>query len=186
MSVKKKLTDISFKRDETGRTIAYLYGRAGYVVPDATVEARLRTLKLWLIVVPILATVVGTVIVFVSFGQVYQWPLSGWCIAVALPLLIDIVQRAVVRTVTRGMTTAGPMGVAEGLQRIHEAFPRMWRFWMWYFVATAPIVFLGSVVYLAFGTWVPGHLLAVAGIVFSGCMIVGGIYGLCWRVRSQS
>jgi hypothetical protein len=52
MSLKRALTDLSFKRDASGRTIVYLYGRTGYVVADAANEEKLRTIRFWPIVSP--------------------------------------------------------------------------------------------------------------------------------------
>jgi len=43
---------------------------------------------------------------------------------------------------------------------------------------------LGSGVYLAFGTGGAGYVLALGGIVFSACMMAGGIWGLSWRPQS--
>src|SRR5581483_9666477 len=79
---------------------------------------------------------------------------------------------------TRGLATAAPMEMADAFQRIRAAFPRLWRGYMWYCLASAPIIFLGSVAYLAMGTWIMGHVLAVGGIVLSACMLAGGACGL--------
>ena len=88
------------------------------------------------------------------------------------------------RMATRGMAPAGSMGLAEAFGRLREAAPRLWRWYMWYLVASAPVVLLGSGVYLAFGTGGAGYVLALGGIVFSACMMAGGIWGLSWRPQS--
>jgi hypothetical protein len=181
MSLKETLTAPSFKRNKAGRTLVYLYGRNGYFVPDAATEAKLRTIRLWLIIAPLLLYIIGMPIMLLSFGQIYEWPFAAWCIAVAVLALLDIGQRAVVRMITRGMAPAGPIGMAEALQRTRETFPRFWSWFLWYLVVAAPIVFVGSVLYLATGTWIVGYVVSIAGVAFSGCMMVGGIYGLRWR-----
>src|SRR5215475_2650871 len=83
MSLKKKLTDLSFKRDEQGRTIVYLYGRKGYVVPDGETEQKLRTVRLWLFIATFLPGIIGVPIMILSYGQFYEWPLEAWFITVA-------------------------------------------------------------------------------------------------------
>jgi len=54
MSLKETLTAPSFKRNKAGRTLVYLYGRNKYFVPDAATEAKLRTIRVWLIIAPLL------------------------------------------------------------------------------------------------------------------------------------
>src|SRR5581483_4321562 len=142
ISLKQKLIDLSFKRDQDGRTIACLYGRTGYVVPDAATEARLR---------------VG----LVTPGLAYGWAIALWCALLLLATLVDLCLRAAARKATRGLATAAPMEMADAFQRIRAAFPRLWRGYMWYCLASAPIIFLGSVAYLAMGTCIMGHVLAV-------------------------
>jgi hypothetical protein len=66
------------------------------------------------------------------------------------------------------------------------AAPGLWRWYLWYLLASAPIVFLGSVVYLAVGTWVMRFVFALGGGVFSACMVAGGICGLRWRPQSSA
>src|SRR5262249_5817887 len=116
MSLKKTLTDLSFKRDEEGRTIVYLYGRKGYVVPDGETEEKLRTVKLWLVIAALLLSNIVPLIPMLSYGQFYEWPLKAWFIMVAMLAVLNVGQRVVVRIVTRGMTPAAPMGYVEALQ----------------------------------------------------------------------
>src|SRR5215468_7884720 len=110
MSLKKKLTNLSFKRDEEGRTIVYLYGRKGYVVPDGETEQKLRTVKLWWTIALWLAGIILPIVMMSSYGQFYEWPLKAWFIMVAVLAVLDVGQRAVVRIVTRGMTSTAAMG----------------------------------------------------------------------------
>src|SRR5262245_58627257 len=121
MSFKTKLTDLSFKRYGEGRTIVYLYGRKGYVVPDGETEQKLRTVRLWLVIGGWLAGIILPIVMMSSYGQFYEWPLKAWFIMVAVLAVLDVGQRAVVRIVTRGMTPAAPMGYVEGLQRLLNA-----------------------------------------------------------------
>ena len=67
--------------------------------------------------------------------------------------------------------------VAEAFQSTREVLRRVWRWSMWYLVASSPIPGLG-------GTWVMRYVLAVGRIVFSACMLAGGICGLRWRPQS--
>jgi hypothetical protein len=184
MSLKKALTNPVFLRDDDGRMIAYLYGRNGYFVPDEATEARLRTIRLWLVISAFLPAIIGLPIMLWSYGQIYKWPLAAWVIAVAGTTLPDVAQRAVVRRVTQGLVPAGRIGFGEAFARVRKAVPRLWRWYMWYLIIAAPLVFLGSAVYLAAGTWMVGYCLALAGVAFSICMMAGGIYGL--RLRSRS
>ena len=121
MFLKKALTDLSFKRDEEGRTIVYLNGRKGYFVPDGETEEKLRTVKLWLVIAALLLSNIAPLILMLPYGQFYEWPLKAWFIMVAMLAVLDVGQRAVVRIVTRGMTPAAPMGYVEGLQRLLNA-----------------------------------------------------------------
>ena len=193
MSLKKTLTDLSFKRDEEGRTIVYFYSGKGYVVPDGETEEKLRTVRLWLIIATFLPVIIGIPSVILSYGQIYEWPLKAWFIMVAMLAVLDVGQRAVVRIVTREMTPAAPMGYVEALQTLRNAAPRLWRWYMWSLVVVAPYIFLVSVVYLAAGTWIMGYVLppstwgtvaSIVGVVSSAFMMLGGIYGL--RSRPQS
>ncbi len=177
-SLKQKLIDLSFKRDQDGRTIAYLYGRTGYVVPDAATEARLRDLKWRLVVAQMLPGIVGMLVGLVTPGLAYGWAIALWCALLLLATLVDLCLRAAARKATRGLATAAPMELADAFQRIRAAFPRLWRGYMWCCLASAHIIFLGSVAYLAMGTWIMGHVLAVGGIVLSACMLAGGACGL--------
>jgi hypothetical protein len=184
MPLKNRLTDLAFKRDEAGRTIVYLYGSKGYFVPDGATEARLRTAKLWLIITAFVAALIGMPIIILLYGQIYDWPFAAWCITIAGLMVAEVGQRALVRWVTRGLEAAPPIAIAESWQRLLDAAPRLWRWYMWYLIVSAPFVLLGSVLYLVGGTWVPGYFFALSGVAFSGCMVAGGIYGLRCRPRS--
>jgi hypothetical protein len=152
MSLKKTLADAMFIRDEAGRTIVYLWGSKGYFVPDAATEGKLRTIRLWQMGAAFFlgAALIGPVM-SLSYGLIYEWPIAVWCIIAAALVLIDVGQRAVARWVTRGLEPASRrMGWVESLQRLREPMPRFWR---WYLIASAPIVFLGSAAYLVLVGW---------------------------------
>jgi hypothetical protein len=147
-------------------------------MPDV-IEAQLRTIRLWLIIVAFLPVSIGMPIMLLSHGQIYEWPFTAWCVAIVQLALPDVAQR-----ITRGLFPAGRIGFLKALRRVLEAMPRLWRGYMWYLIISAPVVFLGSAMYLAAGKWVPGYFFALAGIAFSVCMMAGGIYGLRWRSGS--
>lgn len=121
MSLKQKLIDLSFNRDQDGRTIAYLYGRTRYVVPDAATEARLRDLKWRLVVAQMLPGIVGMLVGLVTPGLAYGWAIALWCALLLLATLVDLCLRAAAR---KGPPAASPQ-------------PRLWR-WPMHFREFAP------------------------------------------------
>ena len=184
MSVKEMLTAALFKRDDAGRTIMYPNGAAGrgYIVPDAATEQKLRTTLLWMIVAAGLYGGVGMQILTTLYGDVPAWTAQAWGTAGTALAAFAIGYRAVLRWLTRGMAPAEQrMGLMEAYRRQADAAPR---WYLWFLVATAPIIFLGSIIYMVTGTWIMKYAVGLVGLALAALVMAQGVYGL--RQRWQS
>jgi hypothetical protein len=184
MSLKEMLTAALFKRDDAGRTIIYPNGAAGrgYIVPDAAAEQKLRTTLLWMIVGAGIYGGVGMQILTTLYGDVPAWTAQAWGIAAAALAAFAIGYRAVVSRLTHGMAPAAQrLGIVEAYRRQADAAPR---WYLWFLVGTAPVIFLGSVIYMATGTWIMKYAFGPVGIALSALVLVQGIYGLRHRWQS--
>jgi hypothetical protein len=184
MSLKEMLTAALFKRDDAGRTIIYPNGAtgAGYVVPDTATEQKLRKTLFWMIVAAGLFGGVGMQVLTTLYGDVPQWTAQAWGIAAAALAAFAIGYRALVRRLTRGMAPAEQrMGIVEAYKRQADAAPR---WYLWFLVVMAPIMFLGSVIYMATGVWIMKYAIGPIGLALSALVMAQGLYGL--RQRWQS
>jgi hypothetical protein len=184
MSLKEMLTAALFKRDAAGRTIIYPNGATGrgYIVPDAATEQKLRTTLLWMIVAAGLYGGIGMQVLTLLHGDVPAWTAQAWGIAAAALAAFAIGYRAVVSRLTRGLAPAAQrLGLVEAYRRQADAAPR---WYLWFLVATAPLIFLGSAIYVATGTWIMKYAFGPVGIALSALVLAQGIYGLRHRWQS--
>ena len=85
MTIKNMLTAAMFKTDDAGRTVVYPNGAMGrgYIVPDPATEQRMRRVMQWAIIGSGLIGGVGTQVMRMVYGQVFEWTGEPWGIALA-------------------------------------------------------------------------------------------------------
>jgi hypothetical protein len=175
------LTAALFKRDEAGRTVMYPNGIAGrgYFLPDAASEQRMRRILMWMVIGAGLSGGLGMQVLTLVYGQVLDWSGEPWAIALFALLALGIGYRLLVWRLTRGLELANQrMGVIEGLRRQAEAMPR---WYLWFIVALAPGLVVGSMWWMAAFASIPMFLVGLVGTLLFGTVTAQAVYGLTHR-----
>jgi hypothetical protein len=94
----------------------------------------------------------GPAVLLGFYGQISEWPIAAWAIAIVAPVAITLVYRLAANTLTRGMEPADlRMELIDALKRQFEAFPA---WFLWLALLMAPLVAAGAVFWqLCSGNW---------------------------------
>jgi hypothetical protein len=177
MSIQDMLTSPLFKRDEAGRVVMYPNGAlgGGYFVPDTATERRMRRTLMWAVIGSGLFGGIGMVILTAFFGQVYEWTLAPWLIAMAALVAFNFAYRMVAKRLARGMTpAAGRLGMVEAFKRQAEAMPR---WYLWFSIILSPLLVVGSLMWMMAEPSVMSYLVGSFGIVLFAAATAQAVYG---------
>jgi hypothetical protein len=178
MSMQDVLTSPLFKRDEAGRVVMYPNGAlgGGYVVPDAETERRMRRTLMWAVIGAGLFGGFGITILSAFFGQVYEWTLAPWLIAIAALAAFNFAYRAMAKRLARGMTPAAErLGTVEALKRQAEAMPR---WFLWLNIILSPLLVVGSVMWMMTESSVMSYVVGPLGVALFVTTTMQAVYGL--------
>lgn len=184
MTIKNMLTAAMFKTDDAGRTVVYPNGAMGrgYIVPDPATEQRMRRVLQWAIIGSGLIGGVGTQVMLMVYGQVFEWTGEPWGIALVAMMVLGFAYRSVAGMLTRGMVPVqARLGMVEAMRKQAEAMPR---WYLWSVAIFAPMMVVGSAAWLVAGASLTGYVVGFVGVILFGMVTAQAIYGLKSRLRT--
>jgi len=167
-----------FRCDECGYTVVYPNGMlgGGYIVPDAVSERSMRRSLVWLVHGYGVMGGAGAAILLGFYGQISEWPIAAWAIAIVGFVAITFAYRLAANTLTRGMESADlRMELIDALKRQAEAFPA---WYLWLMLIMAPLAVACAVFWLMNSPSIINYAVATVGIAF---LIIGAfqaVHGL--------
>ena len=167
-----------FRCDECGYTVVYPNGMlgGGYIVPDAVSERSMRRSLVWLVHGYGVMGGAGAAILLGFYGQISEWPIAAWAIAVFGLVAIAIAYHLSANTLTRGMEPADlRMELIDALKRQAEAFPA---WYLWLVLLMAPIAAAGAVLWQMNSPSIINYAVATGGIAWFITGAIQAVHGL--------
>jgi hypothetical protein len=142
----------------------------GYIVPDEVGERSIRRSLMWLLHGSGVLGCVGPAVLLGFYGQISEWPIAAWAIAIVGFVAINIAYHLEANTLTRGMEPADlRMELIDALKRQAEAFPACY---LWLVLLMAPLAVAGAMFWQVDSPSIINYAVATAGIA---CFITGAI-----------
>jgi hypothetical protein len=142
----------------------------GYIVPDDVSERSMRRSLMWLVHGFGVLFCVGPTVLLGFYGQISEWPIAAWAIAIVGFVAITIAYHLAANTLTRGMEPADlRMELIDALKRQAEAFPT---WYLLFVLLMAPLAVAGVVFWQVDSPSIINYAVATAGIA---CLITGAI-----------